>query len=42
MAKSHDNSINNEDTYDALRDKGEKAPPFEEWIKDELILALRT
>ncbi|WP_224823566.1 Rho termination factor [Cognatishimia sp. MH4019] len=61
MAKSHGSSIKDDDTYEALRDKGYdkskaaaianaqandemspskkggKAPPYEEWTKDELI-----
>ena len=61
MAKSHGSSIKDDDTYDALRDKGYskskaaaianaqsnddvspskkggKAPPYEEWTKDELM-----
>ncbi len=61
MAKTHGSSIKNEETYEALRDKGYdkskaaaianaqanddmnpsekggKAPPYEDWTKDDLI-----
>lgn len=61
MAKNHGSSIKDDDTYEALRDKGYdkgkaaaianaqandgmspskkggKAPPYEDWTKDELM-----